>query len=76
MQHKTEDLHFIKSTSKNALPETSCLRDAIKKKIENFGGNVLKGGRGSFQKPNFIIPLIWDILGWREGVKSLIFQFF
>ena len=47
-----------------------------KKKIENFGGNVLKGGRGSFQKPNFIIPLIWEILGRREGVKSLISQFF
>ena len=46
-----------------------------KKKIEKFGGFILKGGRGSFPKPNFIIPLIWDILGRREGVKSLISHF-
>ena len=32
-----------------------------KKKIEKFGDFVLKGGRGSFQKPNFYMPLIWDI---------------
>ena len=41
-----------------------------KKKIENFGGFILKGGRGSPQKPNFCIPLIWDILVRREGVKT------
>ena len=42
------------------------------KKIEKFGGFILKGG--SFQVPNFIIPLIWDILVRREGVKNLISQ--
>ena len=36
-----------------------CFRDAFKK-IEKFGDFVLKGGMGSFQKPNFYIPLIWD----------------
>ena len=36
------------------------LRDAFKKKIVKFGDFVLKGGRGSFQKPNFYIPLNWD----------------
>ena len=50
-------------------------RDAIKKKIENFGGFILKGGRGSPQKPNFCIPLIWDILVRREGVKTWIPKF-
>ena len=36
------------------------LRDAFKKKIVKFGDFVVKGGRGSFQKPNFYIPLNWD----------------
>ena len=45
------------------------------KKIENFGGFILKGGRGSPQKPNFCIPLIWDILVRREGVKTWIPKF-
>ena len=40
-----------------------------KKEIEKFGGFILKGGRGSPQKPNFCIPLIWDILVRREGSK-------
>ena len=30
----------------------------LKKKIENFGDFVLKGGRGSFQKPNFFIDTL------------------
>ena len=40
------------------------LRDAFK-----------KGGKGLFQKPNFFITLVWDILGRREGVKTLIPDF-
>ena len=32
----------------------------VQKKIVKFGDFVLKGGRGSFQKPNFYIPLNWD----------------
>ena len=33
------------------------LRDAFKKKNRKFGDFVVKGGRGSFQKPIFFIPL-------------------
>ena len=33
---------------------------------------VLKGWRRSFLKPIFFIPLIWDILGRKEGVTNLI----
>ena len=46
------------------------IRDAVKNKIEKFGGFILIGGRGSFQKPNFYIPLIWDFSVRREGVKT------
>ena len=38
------------------------LRDAFKKKIEKFGDFVLKGGRGSYQKPNFYIEYFFIIV--------------
>ena len=33
------------------------IRDAVKNKIEKFGDFILIGGRGSFQKPNFLYLL-------------------
>ena len=50
------------------------IRDAVKKR-EKIGFFFPKRREGLLQKPNFIIPLIWDILVRKDGVKSLISQF-
>ena len=62
-------IHTIMINKAAIYPLYLIFRDAFKKSAK-FRTFVLKGWSGSFQEPNFFMPLIWDILGKREGVKT------
>ena len=57
----TDKLIFMEDHLKFGNSHKIKIKGRLQKKIEKFGDFVLKGGRGSFQKPNFYMPLIWDI---------------